>query len=265
MAQPLTKTKEDDGTLYTRPPPIEAAIDIALGQDLETLCQRARVRNRKDPDHLPSECLVHLTRRAIRTGDDAAYNALLPLLLERCKANLNKYVVASVSNAALLRETILCDFAALFAIDGTEDDKLALDIFECRFNFGFMRFRQTRVTKVLEQERRDVEFPSDEGETAEGEISQEVLARLADLRGDGNPEDRLFSRQMRRQLIRALWELPENERKAVLLVHYYGLQIAAEDDPSKVTAASLCGVTRRTIQNWLARGLAKLSKLRELA
>ena len=265
MAQPLTKTKEDDGTLYTRPPPIEAAIDIALGQNLDTLRQRARVRDRKDPLYLPSECLVHLTRRAIRTGDGAAYNTLLPLLLERCKANLNKYVVASVPNAALLRETILCDFAALFAIDGTEDDKLALDIFECRFNFGFMRFRQTRVTKVLEQERRDVELPSDEGETAEGEISHEVLARLADLRGDGNPEDRLFSRQMRQQLIRALWELPANERKAVLLVHYYGLQIAAEDDPSKVTAASLCGVTRRTIQNWLARGLAKLSKLRELA
>jgi hypothetical protein len=76
MAQPLSKTKEDDGTLYTRPPPIEAAIDIAIHQDLQTLCQRARIRDRNDPHHLSSECLVHLTRRAIRTDDGTAYNAL---------------------------------------------------------------------------------------------------------------------------------------------------------------------------------------------
>ena len=147
MAQPLSKTKEDDGTLYTRPPPIEAAIDIAIHQDLQTLCQRARIRDRNDPHHLSSECLVHLTRQAIRTDDGTAYNALLPLLLERCRANLNKYVVASVPNAEHLRETILCDFAALFAMDGTVDDKFwALDFFECRFNLAFASFRQTRVT-----------------------------------------------------------------------------------------------------------------------
>ncbi len=169
MAQPLSKTKEDDGTLYTRPPPIEAAIDIAIGQNLDTLRQRARVRDRKEGQYLPSECLVHLIRHAKSTGDEVALNTVLPLLLERCKANLNKKVDSGVSNADLVRRTILRDFAALFAIDGTAEDKLALDIFECRFNFGFMRFRQTRVTEVFEQERRDVELPSDEGETVEGE------------------------------------------------------------------------------------------------
>jgi hypothetical protein len=40
MARPLSKTKEDDGTLYKRLPVIEAAIDAALTQDLETLCRR---------------------------------------------------------------------------------------------------------------------------------------------------------------------------------------------------------------------------------
>jgi hypothetical protein len=261
MAQPLSKTKDEDGTLYTRSPGIEAAIDIALAQDLETICQRARIRNSKDQHHLPSECLVHLIRYAKRNGNDRALNALLNLLLERCAANLNKKVDSGIPNAPLVRRTILRDFSALFALDGMTDDKLQLDFFEVRFNFGFMRFRQVRVTKVIDQHAREVEFPSEEGTTAESEIDNEVLARLADLRCDGDLENRVF----RQQVIRAIRELPDNERKAILLVHYYGFQIAAEDDPSKVTAASLCGVTRRTIQNWLARGLAKLSKLRELA
>jgi hypothetical protein len=68
MAQPLTKTKEDDGTLYTRFPETEAAIEAALGHDLDRLSRRATIRDRKSPDYLPSESLVHLIRDAHRRG-----------------------------------------------------------------------------------------------------------------------------------------------------------------------------------------------------
>ena len=61
MARPLNKTKPD-GAPYTRPPEIEAAIDAALGQDLEIVCDRARLRDRQAGTYLPSECLVHLIR-----------------------------------------------------------------------------------------------------------------------------------------------------------------------------------------------------------
>src|SRR4051794_21043484 len=66
MARPLLKTKEHDGTLYKRLPEIEAAIDAALTQDLETLCRRAKIRDKRATDYLPSECLVHLIRDAHR-------------------------------------------------------------------------------------------------------------------------------------------------------------------------------------------------------
>ena len=161
---------------------------------------------------------MHLTRRAIRTDDGTA--ALLPLLLERCRANLNKYVVASVPNAEHLRETILCDFAALFAMDGTVDDKFwALDFFECRFNLAFASFRQTRVTNALKQEARQITLPSEEGEIPDGEINDELLGRLLDLQAGGDPEHRLVNAQTRQQVLRAVWGLPENERKAVVLVY----------------------------------------------
>jgi hypothetical protein len=90
MAQPLTKIKEDDGTLYTRFPEIEVAVEAALGHDLDRLGSRATIRDRKSPDYLPSECLVHLIRDAHRRGDESRRDRLLVALLERCHAILNK-------------------------------------------------------------------------------------------------------------------------------------------------------------------------------
>ncbi|UGY07454.1 hypothetical protein [Bradyrhizobium quebecense] len=260
MAQPLSKTKEDDGTPYTRPTAIEAAIDVALGQDLETLCRRAAIRNSKLPDYLPSECLVHLVRHALRTSDEKAFNALFTALLERCAANVNKKVDPSIPNAARVRRDIRREFAALFAIDGTPDDKHQLDFFEVRFNLGFMRLRQTHVTRALAELEQSVAIPDEAGESIERECDDEVLARIADLNRGTDLEHRVF----RQQVFRAITALPEHERKAIILVHYYGFQIAS-DNPAKVTAATLCNVTGRTIQNWLTSGLATLSTLREQA
>jgi hypothetical protein len=261
MAQPLTKKKEDDGTLYTRFPEIEAAIDIALGQDLDRLCRRAAVRDRKLSDYLPSECLVHLIREAHRRGDENKRDKLLPALLERCHAILNKKVDGDIPNAVMLRKQILNDFAALFAIDGSADDKLGLDYFEVRFNHAFQSFRIARLRPVFALLEKEIEIPEAAGETVEGELDNEVLARLATLQGSAsNPEERVF----RNQVVRAINALPPMEREALVLVHYYGFKIEAED-PGETTAATLCGVRGRTIQNRLNRAKAKLSKLKEVS
>src|SRR5262249_28316780 len=68
MAQPLAK--------YKRPAKVETVIDHALGQDLDILRTRARIRDTKSPDHLPSECLVHLIRKAHHQKDNKTRDAL---------------------------------------------------------------------------------------------------------------------------------------------------------------------------------------------
>jgi hypothetical protein len=143
MARPLDKTT--NGKLYTRPSEIEAATDAALAQDLHTQLRRALIRDPHDPEYLPSECLLHLVREARRRHDDAARYALLPLLLARVEANLNAKVDGQIPGAVELREDILGDFAELFAIDGSPDDRHELDFFEVRFNMAFFTFRATRV------------------------------------------------------------------------------------------------------------------------
>jgi len=55
-----------------------------------------------------------------------------------------------------------------------------------------------------------------------------------------------------------------NELKALVLVHLLGFQQGSED-PNETTAATLCGVDVRTIQNRLKRAFAKLLKLQEVA
>jgi len=60
MARPLDKIVK--GERLKRPPEIEAAIDTALGQDIETIRRRAAIIDETSADYLPTECLVHLIR-----------------------------------------------------------------------------------------------------------------------------------------------------------------------------------------------------------
>lgn len=258
MARPLSKTKEDDGTLYKRLPGIEAATDAALIQDLDTLCRRAKVRDSRSADYLPSECLVHLIREAHRRAEEERRDALLRQLLERCHANLNKKVNSGIPNAARIRREILNDFAGLFASDPI-DQHFTLDMYEVAFNLAFMGFRITRLRPVLDELAHQAPYPEEEAETVEQELQDEVLARIADLRGDtDNPEAQVF----RKQVYNAILALPEEERKALLLVHYYGFKIESEN-ASEITAATLCNVSGRMIRYRLKNAIAKLKKLKE--
>jgi DNA-directed RNA polymerase specialized sigma24 family protein len=56
--------------------------------------------------------------------------------------------------------------------------------------------------------------------------------------------------------------LPPDERRAVELCHILGYDEESED-PNKRTAATICGVTGRTIRNRLKRAAARLSSYKE--
>jgi hypothetical protein len=256
MPRPLSKTKSD-GTTYTRFPEIEAAIDAAFMQDLETLRDRAAIRERKAKDYLPSECLVHLIREARRRGDDRARDTLLPLLFARCTVHLISKVDSNIPTAPQLREDILGDFAELFAIDGSPQDRHELDFFEARFNLAFRNFRVTRVRPELDRLNTTQAIP--DPAFADVPIDEEVVARLSDLyRATNDPEQRVF----RKQAHAAIMALPRDERNALILVRFMRLKEESKD-PQERTAATLCNVKGRTIRYRLARAIAKLSRLKE--
>ncbi len=265
MVRPLEKITAD-GHRYERAPTVEKAIETAMGQDLATLKSRAAVRDPKSPDYLPSECLLHLVRNARRGWNNDAtsppiVDALLPVLLKRCEAILNRHVSNTIDTAADLRQAILDSFVDIVVAEGTPGGSDALDFYEVRFNLAFRALRITHVNKELARINAQVTLPShlDEKEMPEREMDDELLSRLSELaQPSASAEEILF----RKRVFEAIAKLPSDERGALILVHYLGYD-EESTDPSKETAATRCGVSGRTIRNRLKRAMEKLSKLKE--
>lgn len=258
MALPLQKISKD-GVLYQRTAEIEAAIDAARAQDLELLSCRVQIRDRSAPDYLPSECLVYLIREARRNGRADIQNHLLQVLLSRCARTLNAKVPDSViATAPQLREDILGDFAVLFAKDGSSEDRNALDFYEVRFNSAFCAFRISRVNAELK--RLNCTKALSDPDDPDRPFDDEVLERLSDReRAVGDPEQIVLTKQIRS----AIRNLPTDERDALILCRFIRLKEESEN-PDERTAATVCGVTGRTIRNRLKKALAKLTEIKEV-
>lgn len=259
MARPLNKVKEERG-FYTRRPEIESSIDDALTQDLETIVRRANIRNQRDPDYMPMECLLHLLREARLRRDKATESRLYLPFMDRCEARLKRAIPDdSRPDAAGIRQEIMQDFGALFARVGTNHDSTALDYYEVNFNHAFQTLRFKRLRR--EDTRAKVfvnlsEETDDEGNPVDAE---NVLARLSDAaRSPAQQENYVYLVE----IAKFLKTLSPEDRETVRLVLIEGYTIES-DDPDEVTAAKLLSVGRRAINKRLAKVAAKLKKFQQ--
>ena len=249
MARSLTK-RTRNGDLYTRPANIEVALDAALALDWPALHQRSLVRDQRSTNYIPSECLVHLIRRAHRDHHATIRDQLLEILLGRCEVTLTARVPDGlVPNAAYVRDEVLGRLGELFAEDGADNNLDELDYFEVRFNAAFAALRIDIMRKEREALRCPSPLPDDK-----------AIARRPDTRWHSptTPENDFFLNQ----LYQAIMILPCEERDAVILCCFMDYP-EESDDPDKRTAATICGVTGRTIRNRLERARVKLSRFKE--
>lgn len=249
MPRPLTKVNST-GEPYVRAPEIEAAIDLALTQDLTTVVARAAVRNREATDFLRNEVLVHLIREALRRGDDRAMNRLVPMLLERVLAILRSKVPDSVPYAADIRAEILGRVSELIAEDAA-GDQCRLDVYECQFA---LPLRALRCDVVRQFRKRAREVSADTDERDDDDVDDDATKNEPHADRDLEPAAVVIAKEM----LAAIEDLPAKERKAFVLHHVYGFKIES-DDPTKTTVATLCGVTGRTVRNLLQRARVKLA------
>lgn len=145
----------------------------------------------------------------------------------------------------------------LFAKDGSSQDQREVDFYEVRFNQAFSTFRITRVRAELDRlnSTRDLPDPA----RPEVAVDDEILARLSDPNCTTCDAEEIVFRKPVHDAINAL---PRDEREAIVLCHLMGLKEESED-PNERTAATVCGVTGRTIRNRLTKAFAKLSRLKE--
>jgi hypothetical protein len=245
MARPLSKKD------LTRPPGIEQKIDVAVAQDWTTLSRRARDTNPRSGDFLPSECLVHLIRDAIRRGEDRIARVLMPQLLKRVEANLERTVPDSrIRDAESVRHKVLSNLGMMFTQDGTEGHADELDFYECKFLRALRFLRIDHVRKALSERKELTDLP----EAADGgaSLDDEMLARLSRMASVGpSQEDRLYLPQ----LIKALDKLPPDQKRAVVLRRIIG--------HTEEQAAKICQVDKRTIRYRLAAADKQLKILKE--
>ncbi len=242
-----------------RPHAIEVQIEAALELAPEALRARLAVADRKNPDHLRSETLVHLVRHGRRTRDQGLISLILPVLLNRCESNLLvKVPDGQLPDAASIREEILGAFSELFASDGTTEVPDELDFYECKFNRAFRFFRIDVVRREAARLKHVAQMPESDVD-GEPDAYEDVFARVSDaFRSPATQDSAVF----RSELQDAILTLPPDERDAVILVHALGYQ-EESDDPDEKTAATRCNCTGRTIRNRLTRAAAKLSRFKE--
>ena len=247
MARPLSKKD------LTRPPGIERKIDIALPQDWAILSRRARETNPQSGDFLPSECLVHLLRDAIRRSDDRIARVLMPQLLKRAEANLERTVPdGRMRDAESVRHEILSDLAMMFTQDGTEGHEDELDFYECRFGRALRFLRIDHVRKALSERKELTDLPESGDSQDEPALDDEMLARLSRMASIGpSQEDALYLPEA----IKALDKLPPDQKRAVVLRRIIG--------HTEEQTAKICNVDKRTIRNRLAAADKQLKKLKE--
>lgn len=252
MTRQLRK-RDSNGKLYERPAEIEAAIDIAIQQDLERLKTRGAVSDRQSPEFLPSECLVHLIREAGRERHEERVYGLLHILLGRCAANLKRKIrEGALPNAAEVREDILGELGVLFAEDGQADSHDVLDFYECRFDKALSALRIDIFRREQKLARR-LEPIEQEVTREDGSENEYAVRDSEEFRTKASQIPRVY-------LTELLEQLPKNERIAVILCVLMNYK-EESDDPLERTAASICKVSGRTIRKRLSRALTKLAEL----
>jgi len=239
MAQPLTKRSAKDGKTYTRPSDVEANIDGAIGNSLTTLEQRLKIAQPTSPGYITSECIVHLFRDAMAKADEQRLAALFAALVKRCERTLRRKIRdGDIPDAEAVRQVALDRLSDVLAA-GTAD----LDFYEVHFNRAF---KNIYLSALRSDKQRRNHFPM---APSEGEELPKLSSSIIET-----PEQEVLASD----LMAAIDALPPKERTAVLLVKYEGYAVESSD-PLQTTAATICGVSGRTIRQRLEQAKQKLS------
>ena len=259
MARPLNK-KLDEGGFYSRRPEIEAGIDEALTQSAETVLRRAAIRNVRDPDYMPMECLLHLMREARLGKDKAMEGKLYVHFMSRCEARLKRAIPdGSRTDAADLRDEVMFKFNVMFARVGTNEDATALDYYEVSFNQAFQFLWWKQVRKDNARKKILVDIGQEKDEDGRPLDEENTLAKLSEAaRSPAQQENYVYLGEVGKFLA----TLSPADRETVRLVLIEGYTIES-DDPEEVTAAKILGVGRRAINKRLAKVAVALKKFQQ--
>lgn len=251
---PLRKVKQD-GLLYRRRQPIETMLIELACAPTEVLAQRARIIDRRSPNYIPSEVLVHWIRQTRYHKSDAQFNALYPLLKQRIlhacptKDIRANGVDAVVGTYADIQEHVLERVVRLLLRDRSSYEE-KLDIYEVVFDRAIAKLRDSAFRSIFARENSLVPIEYEES----GEITSEVEDSLSRYSTESmTPEEDLTYRF---QLRAAIDSLPKDERRLIDMEEA-GYPDQSED-PEVKTIAKLLGRTPKTVRAMRKRAYQRI-------
>lgn len=253
---PLRK-RRPDGTTYSRPEPIQQALDVLLRLPLKVVVDRSRLTDQSNPDYVPSECLLYFVRRSRDARNEASLGDLFTILRERVLRSVRIFArrlpgsKQSEGNVRDLdfRETVLDRFQEMLCRDSQSYDE-RLEFYEIRFNQALLSLRTTTRRDVQRAAPRLESLPIDMME----EPSEEVQRALDALSYKVDHEE--MDSRFRSNLHMAISTLPEDERLVVEL-RLQGILIDSKE-PNTPSIAKILGCSEKTVRNRLNRAYARL-------
>lgn len=248
VVAPLRKMK-GDGTPYTRPTEVEATIERLLGMSRQETLAVCALNDRRHADYVPSECVLHLLRRAGQDKDQVYLERLFLIFAKRVarafpvpERLLPGSNAKGLSSSELaVREFAIDKLTEMLCLDRQGyDDRL--DIYEATFDAALKTLRATARRSVGRQRNR-LEPLSDDPEAAEP--SSDVEDAL--LRHVPGSEEKIERRDYRRKLLAAIQLLPDEDRRLLMLL-IRDIPIHSKD-PTVTTVARLIRCGEQTVRN----------------
>jgi len=243
LITPLRKRKEETGPLYRRRDTVEAILGELLKLDRDALLVRCAIRSPRDPNKVPSECLVYLVRACRDDNSDAWFNRLWPILLQRVRDRIPRVDGADNKRSAArltVRDQIEGRFMELIAEDRDEYQD-ALDYFEINFDGAFAMRRLDAQKPVWREERRNRPL---EDQDRPGEIAAEVEVAIGQL----DPFAEFIDADDRLRLDAAIEELPVEQ---IRIVEMLRLDIPIDSKEAfAITIAKTLGKSEKTVRIW---------------
>lgn len=254
--RPLTRPNAA-GLVYKRLPGVEEQIEEALALAPTALLVRARIANFQVPGYLQEECLVYLIREFHRRCQEVLVSELSAILLRRSAKFVNRRLQALTPDQVdeAYREVVTELFAKILAVDDDRGDFLQVRYWKALERLTTTAF--TNQTTEHERAQQTTTFsPSDDEGMEAVDDEGAVFSALGETVINISSPERLAL------IHEGLGVLPEPQRTAFILHHYYKWPIESKD-AAVPTISKYFGKSPRTIHNWFTQAEQALRPWRE--
>lgn len=253
IVQSLRKRRLN-GELYQRDPKVESLIAELAALPRDELIAKAAVTKRSDPAYVPSECLVYFIRASRRDNNEAWFERLYRILIERVLRSLPRAESFDGKTELLtrgaVRDKVFSRFVELLSTDrATYVDKL--DYFEVRFDGAVASLRRDAQEQAWRDENRSRPLEYDE---ESGELSPEVEAAAGAY--DPFAASDFDNAAYRLRLDAAIEALPPEQSRIIHMLRQ-GFPIDSKE-ADVMTVAKALGRSEKTIRTYRDKAFAAL-------